>query len=180
VYNDQRSIKEIIVARIRKQKQEQPAFELPENFVPSYAMPEWSKAVSTALLQETELKGSPGFDPGSEQAEQVEKMTALGLSADDIAATLKIEPKLLKKFYKYELDTANARTNAAVAKVALQLALSGADSDMTRFWLKTRAGWKETKVTEVTGANGGPVAFQEVKQRMLDAIDAEIIDVQVE
>jgi BRCT domain type II-containing protein len=50
---------------------------------------------------------------------------------------------------------------------------------MTKFWLKTRAGWKETKVTEVTGANGGPVQFQEVKQRMLDAIDAEIIDVEI-
>jgi hypothetical protein len=25
------------------------------------------------------------------------------------------------------------------------------------FWLKTRAGWKETNVTELTGGDGGPL-----------------------
>jgi hypothetical protein len=49
---------------------------------------------------------------------------------------------------------------------------------MVKFWLKSRAGWKETKVTEVTGANGGPVLFAEAKQNFLNAIEAEIIDVE--
>jgi len=84
----------------------------------------------------------------------------------------------LTKYYKYELETAGARINNAVAKVAVQMALSGANPEMTRFWLKTRAGWKETTVKEVTGANGGPIQFAEVKQRMLDAIEAEIVDIE--
>lgn len=171
------------MARISKQanreKDEKP-FELPDEFVPTYGIPDWNSQVTKQVLAESNTVGSPGFEPGPVQAGQVEKMTALGLSADDIAATLRIEPKLLKKFYKYELETANSRTNAAVAKVALQLAMSGAAPDMTKFWLKTRAGWKETKEVQMTGQNGGPIQFQEVKQRMLDAIEAEIIDVDIE
>jgi hypothetical protein len=51
---------------------------------------------------------------------------------------------------------------------------------MVRFWLKTRAGWKETKVNEITGANGGPILFAEVKQNFLSAIEAEITDIDYE
>jgi hypothetical protein len=147
--------------------------------VAQYLLPEWSKNISDALINQANIKGSPGFDPGFEQAKQVEQMTALGLSVQDIAATLRIEPKLLEKYYKYEIETSAQRINQAVAKVALQSALGG-DTDMVRFWLKTRAGWKETKVTEVTGANGGPIQFSEVKQNFLSAIEAEITDIEYE
>ena len=159
---------------------EQPALPgLSENFIPQFsaAIPEWAKQASTDLVKPAQLKGSPGFEPGPEQAAQVEKMTALGMSTKDIAAILRIEPKLLEKFYGYEIETAAARINSNVAKIALQMALSGSLPEMTKFWLKTRAGWKETKVTEVTGANGGPVEFAEVKRRIMDQIEAEIIDV---
>lgn len=155
--------------------------ELPENYIPQFSasLPEWSKQVTTDLLKETQLKGSPGFDPGSDQAAQVEKMSALGMSVQDIAAILRIEPKLLKKYYQYEIETATARINSSVAKIALQMALSGAMPDMTKFWLTRRAGWKETKVTEITGAGGGPVQYAEVKQRMIDQIESEIIDAEI-
>lgn len=137
---------------------------------------EWYDDYKKQTISPKDLKNSPGFDPGPEQSRQVEQMAALGASTTEIAAILKIEPKLLEKYYKYELETSSSRINQKVAQIALQSALGG-DTDMVKFWLKTRAGWKETKVTEVTGANGGPVEFREVKQRMLDAIDAEIVDV---
>lgn len=143
------------------------------------AMPEWSKNISDELVKEANVKGSPGFEPGPEQAQQVEQMAALGMSILDISAVLRIEPKLLEKFYSYELETSTTRINNQVAKIALQMALSGAMPDMTKFWLKTRAGWKETKVTEITGANGGPVEFAEVKRRMIDAVEAEIADAEI-
>lgn len=144
--------------------------------VAQYLLPEWSKNISDALIQQANIKGSPGFDPGFEQAKQVEQMTALGLSVQDIASTLRIEPKLLEKYYKYELNTAAQRINQAVAKVALQSALGG-NTDMVKFWLKSRAGWKETKEVQMTGANGGPIQFAEVKQNFLSAIEAEIEDI---
>lgn len=156
--------------------------DLPENFIPQFsaALPAWAANVTEDLVNVAQLKGSPGFEPGSDQAAQVEKMTALGMSTRDISAVLRIELKLLEKYYQYEINTSSARTNQAVAKVALQMALCGALPDMTKFWLKTQAGWKETKVTEVTGAGGGPVQFAEVKQRLIDAIEAEITDVEIE
>jgi len=155
-------------------------FMLPEKFVPSYtaAIPEWASNVSKELARKADLKGSPGFDPGPEQALQVEQMSALGMSPMDISSVLRIEPKLLEKFYKYELETATSRINHSVAKVALQMALSGTTPDMTKFWLKTRAGWKETKAVELTGQGGGPIEFQEIKRRMIESIEAEVIDVE--
>lgn len=165
----------------KPQKDKQALKELPPNFLPKFsaAMPEWSKQISEDIIKDANLKGSPGFEPGPEQAQQVEQMVALGMSTMDISSVLRIEPKLLEKFYAYEIETSSSRINNAVAKIALQMALSGALPDMTKFWLKTRAGWKETKVTEVTGANGGPVEFAEVKRRMIDAIEAEIVDAEV-
>lgn len=167
------------MAKKQDREEKEKGYELPDNFIPGFtaALPEWGKDVTDELVKSTQLVGSPGFEPGPEQADQVEKMTALGMSPKDIGAILRIETKLLQKYYKYELETAAERINSAVAKVALQMALGGANPDMTKFWLRSRAGWKETKVTEVTGAGGGPVQFQEVKQKMLDAIEAEIIDV---
>jgi len=155
--------------------------ELKDGFVPAFSasLPEWAKNVSSELVKEANIKGSPGFEPGPEQAQQVEQMTALGMSPMDISSILRIEPRLLEKFYSYELDTATSRINNQVAKLALQMALSGAMPDMTKFWLKSRAGWKETKVTEITGANGGPVEFAEVKRRMIEAVEAEIVDVEI-
>lgn len=144
-------------------------------------LPKWADAGvnKEEFLREAAI-GSPGFDPSPEQAAQVEQMAALGMSDNDIGAVLKIEPKLLKKYYDYELNTAAARINQKVSTVALQMALSGAMPDMTKFWLETRAGWKKTVVKEVTGAGGGPIQFAEVKQRMLDAIEAEFTEIKDE
>jgi len=139
-------------------------------------LPEWSKQISETFIREANIKGSPGFDPGHAQALQVEQMIALGAAPSDVAAILRIEPKLLEKYYAYEIETASGRINQRVAKIALQSALSG-DTDMVKFWLSRRAGWKEVKVNEVTGANGGAIEFKEVKQKFLDAIESEIIDI---
>ena len=165
-------------------------FEMEEDFVPKliggtkliaqdFTLPEWSKEISEEFIRQANVKGSPGFDPGFAQATQIEQMIALGASTTDVAAILRIEPKLLEKYYAYEIETAQGRINQRVAKIALQSALSG-DTDMVKFWLSRRAGWKEVKVNEVTGANGGAIEFREVKQSMLDAIEAEITDITFE
>jgi len=113
--------------------------------VEDYTLPEWSKQISEDFIRQANVKGSPGFDPGFAQAQQVEQMIALGASTTDVAAILRIEPKLLEKYYAYEIETASGRINQRVAKIA--------------------------------GANGGAIEFREIKQRVLDAIDAEITDV---
>ena len=168
------------MARAQKRDREpQEQFQLPDDYVPmfSMALPEWASNVSQEVAKEANTKGSPGFEPGPEQAKRIEQMVALGLSDQDISSVLRIEQKLLRKFYKYELETARARINQSVAKIALQMALSGSLPEMTKFWLKTQAGWKETKVTEITGKDGNPIEFRESKQRLIESIEAEIMDV---
>lgn len=166
----------------KPQKSDKPLKELPSNFLPTFsaAMPEWASQVAQDVAKSADVKGSPGFEPGPEQALQVEQLTALGMSSKEIGAVLRIETKLLEKFYAYEIETSLSRINNSVAKVALQMALCGALPDMTKFWLKTRAGWKETKEVQMTGAGGGPIQFSEVKQRLIDQIEGEITDIEIE
>lgn len=88
-------------------------------------------------------KNSPGFNPTEYQARQVAVMSALGLDTADIALVLNIEEKMLKLYYNKELRVSHNLANAMVARVALQMAMSGRFPDMTKFWLKTRAQWRE-------------------------------------
>lgn len=95
-------------------------------------------------------KNSPGFRPTAEQARQVAVMSCLGIDPKDIALVLNIELKLLKLYYDKELHVSKNLANAMVARVALRMAMSGASADMTKFWLKTQAGWKETTGIDIT------------------------------
>ena len=119
-------------------------------------------------------KNSPGFNPTVAQARTVASLAALGLEAKDIAVALDIEVKLLRMFYDRELKASMHIANAAVAKTALAMAMSGAHPDMTRFWLKTRAKWKETHAVEISGPNGDPIAFETSKDKLARALQLEL------
>lgn len=95
-------------------------------------------------------KNSPGFNPTPAQARSVSVMACLGIDPKDIAVVLNIEEKMLKLYYSKELRVSKNLANAMVARVALRMAMSGASSDMTKFWLKTQAGWKETTGIDIT------------------------------
>lgn len=111
-------------------------------------------------------KNSPGFRPSAEQARQVSILACLGIDPKDIAMVVNIEEPLLKLFYARELKVQLNLANAMVARRALGMALDGRHPDMTKFWLKTRAGWKETSAVEVSGKNGGPVEISSAKARL--------------
>lgn len=112
-------------------------------------------AIHRNLLEEKGLttkpeKNSPGFRPSAAQAREVSVMSALGLDSADIALVLNIEEKMMKLYYVRELKVSHNLANALVARRALDMALSGRYPDMTKFWLKTRAKWKETQGVELT------------------------------
>ena len=88
-------------------------------------------------------------------------MAGFGVRNDDIATYLGITEKTLVKYYKEELATGAIRANATIAKTLFQKAKDG-DTTACIFWLKTRAGWRETQKVELTGADGGAV---NVKQK---------------
>lgn len=133
------------------------------------------KQLQAELMAEKNLStkpahNSPGFNPNAEQARTVSVMTCMGMEPKDIALALNIELKLLKKFYTKELTVSMHMANVMVAKVALQMAMSGQSADMTKFWLKTRAKWKETAAIELTGKDGGPMETVTAKDRLKMAL----------
>ena len=84
-------------------------------------------------------------------------MSAYGIPQEDIAATLDIDPKTLRKHYSTEIATAHVRANSKVAETAYKMATSGEYPAMTIFWLKTRLHWRETDRLEITDPEGKPL-----------------------
>lgn len=99
-------------------------------------------------------------------------MSCLGLEPKEIALVLNIEEKLLKLYYAKELKVSSSLANAMVARRALQMAMSGRFPDMTKFWLKSRAKWKETASVELSGPDGKPMEFSSAKEKFAAAMAA--------
>ena len=127
----------------------------------------------------------PRFNPTSEQRKMVEAMTGYGIPEAETAKTLSIDAKTLRKHFRKELDLAATKANATVAQSAFKMASSGQHPAMTMFWLKCRAGWRETQIVQHTGANGGPIQTEskpdysrlsEEELRVLRATLAKVVD----
>ena len=89
-------------------------------------------------------------------------MAGYGVPEAEIAGVVGIDAKTLRKHYRGELDHGHVKANAKVAENLYRKATGdGREAVIAAiFWLKTRAGWKETHVTEVGGANGPPITLQ--------------------
>ena len=94
--------------------------------------------------------------PTEKTRAEVLALAGFGTRHDDIAIYIGITKKTLYKNYREELDTGAIKANSAVAKTLYKLAIDG-DSRSCMFWLKTRAGWRETDRHEITGAEGAPL-----------------------
>ena len=92
--------------------------------------------------------------PTEETRKLVRTLSAVGIRHVDIGLKLDINDETLRKHYKEELEIGRIDANAQIANTLFQQAKKG---NMTAaiFWLKTRAGWKETQVTELTGGVEG-------------------------
>ena len=97
--------------------------------------------------------GRPPHEPTEAIRKQVESMCGFGIPELDIARSIGISDVTLRKYYRDELDNGTTKANAAVAQSLYKKALGDNSSSVTAaiFWLKTRAGWKETVVNEHTG-----------------------------
>lgn len=86
--------------------------------------------------------GRPPYEPTQRDRATVEAMTAYGIPQDEIAATLKIAGKTLRRAFREEIDRAAARANSRIATALFNKAVSG-DVIAQIFWLKCRARWTE-------------------------------------
>jgi hypothetical protein len=95
---------------------------------------------------------------------KVEALAGFGLSAADIALVLATEEAALREEYAAELDGGQIKANARVAESLFRKATGEGRESVTAaiFWLKTRARWKETQVSEVSHSVAEPMsAFME-------------------
>ena len=106
---------------------------------------------------------NPQHAPTAESCAQVSALYSYGITQEEIARFLNIDPKTLRLHYRDELDSAHVKANAKVGQFLFQnasgqtLANGATHSDCVRaamFWAKTRMGWKETSVNEITNPDG--------------------------
>ena len=91
--------------------------------------------------------------PTDESRKMVESTSGLGLPHEQIAILVGIDDKILRKYYRTELDTGKAKANGQIAKTLYSKALAG-DTTSLIWWTKSQMRWSETVRQEVTGADG--------------------------
>ena len=101
----------------------------------------------------------PSHQPDPLLRRQVEAMAGYGVPEADIAGMIGIDPKTLRKHYRQELDQGHTKANIKVAENLFRKATGEGREAVTAaiFWLKARAGWKETMQTEISGPGGQPL-----------------------
>jgi hypothetical protein len=104
-------------------------------------------------MTEKNKGGRPAHEPTEQTRRTVETMAGFGIPQVDIAKSIGIHRETLEIHYRHELDTGVVKANSAVAQSLYKKALGDNSSAVTAaiFWLKTRAGWKETMVQEHVG-----------------------------
>ena len=103
-----------------------------------------------------EKKGRPAHKPTAETKTLAKTLSAVGITHEDIANKIGISADTLAKYYRQELKDGRIDANASVAKGLFEQARSG-NTVAQMFWLKTRAGWKETDRRELVGNEGRDV-----------------------
>jgi len=92
-------------------------------------------------------------EPTPETRQTVQLHATVGTPQEQIARIVGIDPKTLRLHYREELDLAEAQANAVIGGALFKKAKAG-DTAAMIFWMKTRAGWKETVRNEHTGKDG--------------------------
>ena len=88
-------------------------------------------------------------DPTKATRDTVSLHALVGTPQETIAGVLGIDAKTLRKYYREELDFALAKANATLGGTLYNKA-KGGDTAALVFWLKTRAGFRETKNIELS------------------------------
>jgi hypothetical protein len=113
--------------------------------------------------------GRKAHRPEPSTRRQVEALAGYGVPEAEIAGVVGIDAKTLRKHYRPELDHGHTKANARVAENLYRKATGEGREAVTAaiFWLKTRAGWKETSLHEVGGRDGGPIEVSEHNPRQV-------------
>lgn len=94
--------------------------------------------------------GRPPYKPTDKDRRTVKAMAAFGVPEDDIAETLGIDAKTLRKHLWQELRLGHVQANARVAESLFRKATGDGREAVVAaiFWLKCRAGWRDRPAGE--------------------------------
>ena len=114
--------------------------------------------------------GRPAFEPTIAERKQVEALSGYGLPIEQIAVLVRegIDTDTLRKHFATELVSGKAKANGQVGKTLFQKVMAG-DTTAAIWWSKTQMRWAETQKHEVTGADGAPLEFREIKRVVVKA-----------
>ncbi|VVD29172.1 hypothetical protein [Paraburkholderia dioscoreae] len=105
----------------------------------------------------------PAFEPTKSDRQLVEQLVAFGIPVEEMVvfvcnkAGKPISLPTLRKHFALELKQGRLKANVKVAQSLFKKAIAG-DTASTIFWLKTRAGWKESpQALELSGKDGAPI-----------------------
>ncbi len=97
----------------------------------------------------------PEHTPTTETRELVERMCMAGIPETAQAQVVGISRGTLRRHYKEILRLSLLRKNAEAAELLWQKVRAGNVTALI-FWLKCRAGWKETMAVQPLGKDGEP------------------------
>lgn len=118
------------------------------------------KPEDTTVVQLPDQPHALAHKPTVALRKQVETMAGYGVPQPSIASLIGIHPSTLRIHYRLELDLGAAKANMQVAATLFQKAVAG-DGPSCMFWLKTRAGWRETNRLEVVRPDQQPELINE-------------------
>ena len=100
-------------------------------------------------MSDEKPKRRPGNQPfvaTDKDRRQVEVMTGLGLTQEQIGKILGFSEDTLQRHFRAELDSGVAKANAQVAQNLFSIATSRDQGSVAAaiFWMKSRGKWKET------------------------------------
>jgi len=127
-------------------------------------------------MTEKTKAGRPAHQPEEKDRKLVSAMASYGIPQDKIASVIGIDEKTLRKHYADEIDTAEARATAVVAKTLYSIATDRNHSKCApaaMFWLKCRGGWREKDATTTDDFDSMPVPPRNLGKKEQAERDAE-------
>lgn len=111
--------------------------------------------------------GRPPHVPTDDGRSMVRRLAAVGARHEDIALKMGFSSDTLTRHYRKELDDGRIDANAVIAGTLYEQARMG-NITAAIFWLKTRAGWRETDRLELSGPEGGAIRLEKVARVIVD------------
>ncbi|MBP0495708.1 hypothetical protein [Roseomonas indoligenes] len=120
------------------------------------------------------------FEATDDQRRTVRAMSGFGVPHDDIATLLRIDPKTLRKHFRWELDSGSIEATAKVGQSLYRMATEGGSVAAAIFWMKARAGWREKHEVTVQAEMADSDGARQRVARRIEALVSRLPDDPVE